>query len=124
MLSTVEAKYIGFLRATTQALWISKYLNKIRLSISKPIVIFTDNNRSISYSLNNKNHCRTKYIDVQYHFVKDHVKSGDVVFQYIPTSNNIVNLFTKSLSRDRIQQFTAKLHLPLETKSMLDQGKC
>ena len=79
-LSMVEAKYMGFSRVTTQALWISKYLNKIRLLISKPIVIFADNNRLISHSLNNKNHCRTKHIDMQYYFVKDHVKSGDVVF--------------------------------------------
>jgi len=101
-LSMVEAKYMGFSRVTTQALWISKYLNEIRLPISKPIVIFADNNRSISHSLNDKNHCRIKHIDMWHHFIKNHVKSGDVVFQYIPTSDNITDLFTKPLSQDKI----------------------
>ena len=51
----IEAKYIDFSRVTTQALQILKYLNEIGLPISKPIIIFTDNNGLISHSLNNKN---------------------------------------------------------------------
>ena len=94
-LSTVEAEYMGFSRAATQALWISKYLSKIELPTLRPIMIHADNNGSISHSLNNKNHWRTKHIDVRHHFVKDQVKWGNITFQYIPSSNNIADLFTK-----------------------------
>jgi len=94
----VEAKYIGFSRAITQVLWISKYFTKIGLPTPKPIIVHTDNNGSISHSLNDKNYCRTKHIDVQHHFIKDKVKCGNITFQYIPSSENIANLFTKSLS--------------------------
>ena len=80
VLSIVEAKYMGFSRATTQALWISKYLNEIGLPMSKPITIFTDNNGSISHSLNDKYYCRTKHIDIWHHFVKDQVKLGNINF--------------------------------------------
>ena len=73
-LSIVVAEYMGFFGRATQALWISKYLSEIRLPISRPIMIHVDNNRSISYSLNNKNHWRTKHIDVWHHFIKDQVK--------------------------------------------------
>lgn len=55
-LSTVEAEYMGFSRATTQALWISKYFNEIGLPIPKPIVIHVDNSDAIYHSLNDKNH--------------------------------------------------------------------
>jgi len=97
-LSTVEAEYMGFSRAIIQALWISKYFTEIGLPIPKPIIVHTDNNRSISHSLNDKNHRRTKHIDVQHHFIKDQVKCGNITFQYIPSSENIADLFTKSLS--------------------------
>jgi len=123
-LSMVEAEYMGFSRVTTQALWISKYLSEIGLPMSKPITIFADNNGSISHSLNNKNHCRTKHIDVQHHFVKDQVKLGNINFQYIPSANNIADLFTKPLPREKIHQFTEKLCLYHNTTDIPDQGEC
>jgi len=79
-LSTVEAEYMGFSRAITQVLWISKYFTEIGLPTPKPIVVHMDNNGSISHSLNDKNHRRTKYIDMRHHFIKDQVKCGNITF--------------------------------------------
>ena len=110
-LSTVEAEYMSFSRATSQALWMSKFFTEIGLPTPRPILIHADNNGSISHSLNNKNHRRTKHIDVRHHFVKDHVKCGNVTFQYILSSENIADLFTKPLPREKIRQFTTKLQL-------------
>jgi len=71
VLSTVEAEFIAFLRAATQALWLSKYFEEVGLPTTKPTIIHADNNGAISISTNDKNHCRTKHIDVQHHFVKE-----------------------------------------------------
>jgi len=115
---------MGFLRATTQVLWISKYFTKIRLPTSKPIVVHVDDNGSISHSLNDKNHRRTKHIDVRYHFIKNQVKCGNITFQYIPSSENVADLFTKFLSQEKICQFTTEFQLQLTTEGILDQGEC
>ena len=56
-LSTVESEYMAFTRATAQALWMMKFFAEIGLSVTNPITIYVDNNRSISNSTNNKNHC-------------------------------------------------------------------
>jgi len=45
-----------FLKATTQALWLLKYFDKVGLSFTRPLKIFADNSSLISNSLNNKNH--------------------------------------------------------------------
>jgi len=103
-LSMVEAEYIGFSRATTQVLWISKFFTKIGLPTPKPIIIHVDNNGLISYSLNDKNHHRMKHINVQHHFIKDQVKYGNVTFQYILSSEKIADLFTKSLPQEKTCQ--------------------
>jgi len=78
----VEAEY-AFSRATTQALWISKYLCAIGLLLSRPITIYADNKGLIAHCLNDKNHRRTKHIDIRLHFVKDQIKFGKVNFEYI-----------------------------------------
>ena len=56
VLSTVEAEFMVFLKATTQALWLLKYFDKVGLSFTRPLKIFADNSSLISNSLNNKNH--------------------------------------------------------------------
>jgi len=63
-LSIVKAKFMAFSKATTQALWLFKYFDEVGLSINKPLTIYVDNSGSIANSLNNKNHGRTKHIDV------------------------------------------------------------
>jgi len=57
VLSTVESEYMTFTHATAQALWMMKFFTEIGLPMTNPITIYADNNRSISNSTNNKNHC-------------------------------------------------------------------
>jgi len=55
-LSMVETEFMVFSKATTQALWLSKYFDEVELPITRLLKVFTDNSRSIFNSLNNKNH--------------------------------------------------------------------
>jgi len=52
----VETEFMVFSKATTQALWLSKYFDEVELPITRLLKVFTDNSRSIFNSLNNKNH--------------------------------------------------------------------
>jgi len=70
-LSTVKAKYIVFSQATIQAIWLSKFFDKIGLLFKESVVINTDNNSAISNSLNNKNYLCTKHINIRHYFIKD-----------------------------------------------------
>jgi len=56
VLSTVEAEFMAFSKATTQALWISKYFDKVGLPVNKPLTICADNSGSIANSTTDKNH--------------------------------------------------------------------
>jgi len=55
-LSTVEAKYIAFTRATQQALWLTKFMEEIRMPQQIPICIFGNNTGAIANTQNDKNH--------------------------------------------------------------------
>jgi len=96
-LSTVKAEYMAFTRATSQAIWLSKFFDEVGLQINRPVLIYGDNAGSIANTVNNKNHCRTKHIDIKYHFVKEHAKSEQVKFKYMPSTENIADLFIKPL---------------------------
>jgi len=53
---------------------------------------------SITNTVNGKNYRRMKHIDVKHHFIKEHVELGMVAFEYIPSNENLADLFTKPLS--------------------------
>ena len=54
-------------------------------------------------------HARTKHIEVHYHFVCERVLSGEVELRYVRTDLQVVNIFTKALSLDKLQHFSKML---------------
>jgi len=45
-----------------------------------------------------KFHLRTKHIDLRYHFVREAVKDDKITVIYIPTEENVSDIFTKALA--------------------------
>ena len=115
---------MAFTRATTQALWTMKFFAEISLPVTKPITIFADNNGSISNSINDKNHRRTKHINVKFHFVKEHTKKREIIFTYIPSLDNLADLFTKPLPCETIKRLASEMDLNPKGKNTPIQGEC
>jgi hypothetical protein len=56
----------------------------------------------------NKFYIRTKHIDLRYHF-----EDGKIMMKYIPTLDNIMDIFTKVLLEPKFTEFVAKLGLAM-----------
>jgi hypothetical protein len=56
-------------------------------------------------------HFGTKHIEISHHFIHDHVKKGDISFEFVVTDKQIVNIFTKSLSEDKFSAFQLELSI-------------
>jgi hypothetical protein len=50
-------------------------------------------------------HQRTKHIEIQAHFIREQVKSGDIDVNYIPTSIQQADFLTKPLAYSRLSDF-------------------
>lgn len=51
------------------------------------------NTRAISLTKNLILHSLTKYMKIIHNFLRDHVKKGDIVFEYVDTKNQLVDIF-------------------------------
>ena len=81
------------------SIWAIRWMNESRLCQDKgPIILFGDNNGSISLTKNPENHSRTKHIEVQYHFVREKVQEGLVRVEYVSTKDQLADILTKPLS--------------------------
>jgi hypothetical protein len=82
-----------------EALWLQKLLAVFGVQ-AVPLEIQCDSQGALSLMQHVVASQRSKHIDVQFHFVRDRVAAGDVVFRYIESENNIADCLTKAVSAD------------------------
>nr|GEU98868.1 putative reverse transcriptase domain-containing protein [Tanacetum cinerariifolium] len=63
---------------------------------------------------------RSKHIDIRFYFIKEHVENGVIELYYV-TEYQLVDIFTKSLGRDRIEFLINKLGMRSFTPETLKQ---
>ncbi|GKD11581.1 retrovirus-related pol polyprotein from transposon TNT 1-94 [Tanacetum coccineum] len=89
------------------------------------IPLYCDNKSAIALCCNNIQHSRSKHIYVRYHFIKDQVENGVVKLYFVRTEYQLVDIFTKSLPRERFNFLVEKLgmkSMPPETlKSLAEE---
>ena len=56
-------------------------------------------------------HSRTKHIEIRHHFIRDHVQNEDIILEFVPTEDQLANIFIKPLNADRFEQIRGKLGL-------------
>ena len=107
--NSAEAQFKALTHWTCELIWIKKLLEELRLFQNNPMKLFCDNQATISIANNPVHHDRTKHVEVDRHFIKEKIKSRTICLTYIPTSQQVVYIFTKGLSRQLFKYFTCKL---------------
>ena len=82
---------------------------ELGLPVSQPTIIREDNKACQLFADHAGNFGRTKHIDVRYHFVRERIQQRNVRMDYIPTSKNVADIFTKALPRELFFKFRAML---------------
>jgi hypothetical protein len=100
-LSTAEAEYAALTQATKEAIWLQNLLKDLGMSKYAPRIINVDNQGTITLAENPIHHARTKHLDIQLQFVRDHIERNTVKLQYCPTDDMLADIMTKALARDR-----------------------
>jgi hypothetical protein len=67
--------------------------------------LICDNQSAIQMTKNPFFHKKTKHIDIQYHFVRDLVQQGVLEIMYCSTEEQVADIFTKALPKDKFYKF-------------------
>jgi hypothetical protein len=94
-LSTAEAEYAAAVHSIKQVLWVQNLYQELGLPLNMPSIVQSDNQAAIAISHHPKFHARTKHIDINMHFLHNHVKDRMINTIYIPTESNLTDIFTK-----------------------------
>jgi hypothetical protein len=106
-----EAEYVAQTHAAKELIWLRTILSELNLPFEEPTTLNCDNQGAIALAKDNKFHARTKHIDICYHFICEAVEDGTINMQYIPTNDNIADIFMKPLAKAKFKRFTQMLRL-------------
>jgi hypothetical protein len=84
-------------------------LADLKVTYTDPIPLHCDNTDAISVSKNPILHSKTKHIPIKYHFLKKQVTKRVVQLHYIPTTEQIADIFTKPLGMTPFEYLHQKL---------------
>lgn len=82
--SSTEAEYPALADTTQELLWLRWLLEDLGVFPSYATIIYCDNRSAIQIAHNDVFHDRTKHIEIDCHFVRQHVTSSwHILFMYL-----------------------------------------
>lgn len=101
--------------------WVIYILRDLGVSLPRPPLLFIDNFSALHLTTNPMLHARTKYIELDYHFVREKVVQGAMVTRFILSLQRIADMLPKPLSKSHFQFLRSKRQNPnISLRGMID----
>jgi hypothetical protein len=107
--SSTESELIALSDMGTTAIWINEFIKHQQYNLTTT-VIYQDNKSTITMINNgNNNKERTRHIDLRYFWLRDRIKSGEIIITYKQTKEMIADILTKSIQGKQFTYLREKL---------------
>ena len=108
---STEAKYRALVDTTSELLWLQWLLTDLGVFTSSATPLYGDNQSAIHIAHNDIFHKRTKHIEIDCHFIRYHLVHGALKLFSVSSKNQLADIFTKSLPKDRTRDLVDNLKL-------------
>jgi len=109
-LSTMIVEYYALCEITRDIIWLRQCVQFLGIHLTSPTTIFEDNASCIAITKNPVKHKGTRELDTRLFFVRDELNKT-ITLTYIPSSENLADLFTKALPKERLVMLSTKINL-------------
>jgi hypothetical protein len=109
--SSAEAEYRGVANVVSESCWLRNLLCELHHPPKKATLVYCDNISAVYLSTNPVQHQRTKHIEIDIHFVREHVARGQVRVLHVPSRYQLADIFTKGLPRILFDDFRTSLNI-------------
>lgn len=92
----MEIEYRALSDASREAIAGSQFPDDLNILTGIPR-LFCDNQDALTLAQRPIRYHRSKYINVQYHFIRDSLDNDQVIINYVPTNDQLADILTKAL---------------------------
>ncbi|PKU61897.1 putative mitochondrial protein [Dendrobium catenatum] len=107
--SSTESEYRALAALSSDIIWLRRLLTDFDIPQNYPTKLYCDNMSAIALANNPVFHSKTKHIEIDQKFVRDHIQHNRIILHPINTKDQVADIFTKSLSTPRFQELRLKL---------------
>ena len=107
--SSAIAEYRAIDLATSELIWLKQLLLELRFGKDEQMTLVCDNQAVLHITSNIVFYERTKHIEVYCQFIREKIASGCMTTSFVNSSDQLADIFTKSLRGPRIQYICNKL---------------
>ncbi|XP_057299273.1 uncharacterized protein LOC130629914 [Hydractinia symbiolongicarpus] len=104
-LSTCEAEYMALSLTAQETAHLTRLIKDLTNFHLKPPVIKNDNQGALALLKNPVKHMKAKHIDIRYHYIRECFQQNQIAVEYIPSSENKADIFTKPPKKHLLTMF-------------------
>ena len=78
-----------------ELLWVKRIVQDLGLRHLEPMILHCDNKAAIAIANNPVQHDRTKHVEVDRHFIKDHLNQGIINLPFVSSQTQLADILTK-----------------------------
>ena len=109
-LSSTESEFIQLALSVRQVLYVQPIFTDIGfVKIEQASIVYGDNLPAINSIGNDSSKSRTKHIDIRLKFCGEVLSANKLKINYVPTAENIADIFTKPLPAPRFRELRDKI---------------
>jgi hypothetical protein len=101
--STMEAEYVAAAAMVNEIICVRRLLASLGSEQIDPTVLHLDNQSTIAIAKEGGKEERRKHIDIKHHIIVEAIDNKVIVVNWIPSKDNLADIFTKALPERRFQ---------------------
>jgi hypothetical protein len=109
--SNAEVEYRAVGNAVAEVTWLRQLLHELHFCPQRSTLVFCDNISAVYLSTNPVQHQCTKHVEIDLHFVRDMVTTGEIRVLHVPTTSQYADIFTKGLPTSVFTEFRSSLNV-------------
>lgn len=107
--SSAEAKFRGMVHGICELLWIRRILKDLDIELKTPMKLYCDNEAAVKIANNPVQHDRTKHVEIDRHFIKDHLEKKTVELPHVTSKEQLADMLTKAVCGNVFNSSLGKL---------------